>query len=153
MPVELSNLQRRVPVSASRLLLTARRALKELGRPDALVNLTVVDDRLIRRLHARYLGHERATDVLAFPLDVPGPSPLWGEIVVSAETARRQAFRLRVPVGLELDLLVVHGLLHLAGYDDGEPGEARLMHARAREILGGAGARMPARLWTGLLPA
>lgn len=152
MAVELVNLQRRVPVSPRRLARTAEIALGDLGRRESLVNLTVVDDALIRQLSARYLGRRRRTDVLAFPLDVPGPSPLWGEVVISAETARRQALRLGVPVGLELDLLVVHGLLHLAGYDDGEPREARLMHERERQILERCRATVPARLWTGLLP-
>ena len=158
MSVELRNLQRRVRVAPRRILKTARTALRDLGRPGAGAHLTVVDDALIRHLNARYLRHRRPTDVLAFPLEGPGPSGLWGEIVISAETARRQAVRLRIPVGLELDLLVVHGLLHLAGYDDGEPREARLMHEREREILErapatrarGAGG-LTARLWRGLL--
>jgi len=154
MAVELSNLQRRVPISPRRILQTAEGALKDLGRTGSLVQLTVVNDAEIRRLNARYRRHDVPTDVLAFPLDVPGPSPLWGEVVISAETARRQARRLGIPVGLELDLLVVHGFLHLAGYDDGEPYLARLMHERAREILEHArgGHPRPARLWTGLLP-
>jgi ssRNA-specific RNase YbeY (16S rRNA maturation enzyme) len=55
---------------------------------------------------------------------------------------------------VELDLLVVHGLLHLAGYDDHDPRRARRMHERAREILAGRSARVvPARLWAGLLEA
>lgn len=153
MAVELRNLQRGVPIAPRRILKTARTALRDLGRARAGVHLTFVDDALIRRLNARYLRHRRSTDVLAFPLEAPGPSALWGEIVVSAETARRQARRLRVPVALELDLLVVHGLLHLAGYDDGEPREARLMHQREREILKMTASGLPARLWQGLLPA
>ncbi len=151
MAVELANLQRRVPISSRRIGRTTRRALKDLGRSDALVNLTFVDDALIRRLNRRFGGHDRPTDVLAFPLDVPGPSRLWGEIVISAETAGRQARRLGIPVGLELDLLVVHGLLHLAGYDDREAGEARLMHQREREILEKTAPPVPDRLWSGLL--
>ena len=89
----------------------------------------------------------RRTDVLAFPFD----APLLGEVIVSAETARRQAARLGIPVALELDLLVTHGVLHLAGYDDREPLEARLMHEREREILTRGGRSIPNRLWTGLL--
>jgi ssRNA-specific RNase YbeY (16S rRNA maturation enzyme) len=60
-----------------------------------------------------------------------------------------------VPLAAELDLLVVHGLLHLAGYDDHDPRGARRMHERAREILAGrSSARaVPARLWAGLLEA
>lgn len=81
-----------------------------------------------------------------------GPPPLLGEVVISAETAARQADQLGVAPALELDLLLVHGLLHLVGYDDHIPAEARRMHERAREILS-AGRRqpLPARLWTGLL--
>jgi rRNA maturation RNase YbeY len=86
--------------------------------------------------------------VLAFPLEAPGlPSPLLGQVVLSAETARRQARRLGVPLATELDLLVTHAVLHLAGYDDRDPVEAALMHRRERAIL----ARAPERLWTGLL--
>jgi len=153
MAVELRDLQRRVRIPRRRILRTARRALRDLGRPGAGVHLTFVDDARIRRLNARYLRHRRPTDVLAFPLEAPGPSGLWGEVVVSAETARRQARHLRIPVALELDLLVVHGLLHLAGYDDGEPREARLMHQREREMLEKTASNLPARLWHGLLPA
>lgn len=151
MAVELANLQRRVRLSPRRIRRTAARGLRALGRPGALVHLTIVDDRRMRRLNARYRGRARPTDVLAFPLEGPGPSALWGEVIISAETARRQARRLEVPVGLEVDLLVVHGLLHLAGYADGERGQARLMHERAREILEGSGLKPPARLWAGLL--
>ncbi len=152
MALDLVNLQRQVPILRRRIHRTAEAALRALGRAGALVHLTFVTDRRIRRLNARYRRHERPTDVLAFPLAVPGPSRLWGAVVISAETARRQALRLGVPVSLELDLLVVHGLLHLAGYGDREPREARLMHEREREILEHARGRLTARLWAGLLP-
>ena len=150
MPVAVSNLQRRCRVSPRRLGAVARRALEALGRADREVHVTVVDDRRIRALNARYLGHRRATDVLAF--DLAGPGRLWGEVIVSAETAARQARQVGVPLAVELDLLVVHGLLHLAGYDDHEPRHARRMHRRARQILAGRGRRtVPPRLWAGLL--
>jgi probable rRNA maturation factor len=85
--------------------------------------------------------------VLAFPLEAPDAGPLVGQIVVSVDAAARQARRLRVPLPLELDLLVTHGTLHLVGYDDRDPVEADLMHRREREILGPT----PARLWRGLI--
>jgi len=151
MAVAVRNCQRRVRLSTPRLRATAQAALDALGRGDRELHVSVVDDGEIRRLNARYLRRRHATDVLAFDLDVPGSSPLLGEVIVSADTATRQARRRRVPVGLELDLLVVHGVLHLAGWDDHEPGEARLMHERARSILILARRRPPARLWAGLL--
>jgi probable rRNA maturation factor len=152
MAVEISNLQRAVPIVAPRIRRAAAGALRALGRAGFLVHLTFVNDARIRRLNAAHRGVDRATDVLAFSLQGPGPSRLWGEVVVSAETARRQARRLGVPVGRELELLVVHGLLHLAGWDDRHGPEARLMHQREREILGRRTRRLSARLWSGLLP-
>jgi probable rRNA maturation factor len=150
-PVAVSNRQRRVRVSTPRLRATAEAALRALGRADLHVDVTVVDDPAIRRLNARYLHRRTTTDVLAFDLEAPGPSRLMGEVIVCADTARRQARRVGVSVALELDLLVVHGLLHLAGWDDHEPREARLMHEREREILAASGRRAPSRLWNGLL--
>jgi len=153
-PVAVSNLQRRSRISVPRLRAIARRTLAALGRSDHEVHVTVVDDRRIRALNTRYLGARHATDVLAFDLAGPGPARLWGEVIVSAETAARQARRLGVPLAVELDLLVVHGLLHLAGYDDHDARRARRMHERARQILSGRRPRaVPARLWSGLLQA
>ena len=113
----------------------------------------------IRRLNARYLRRRRATDVLAFDLArARARRALLGEVIVSADTAGAPGpAAAGVPLALELDLLVVHGLLHLAGYDDHDPREARRMHERAREILaGGRPARAGAPLGTGssrLMPA
>jgi len=149
--VAVSNRQRRVRVSTPRLRATAEAALRALGRADLHVDVAVVDDPVMRRLNARYLRRRTTTDVLAFDLEAPGPSRLMGEVIVCADTARRQARRVGVSVALELDLLVVHGLLHLAGWDDHEPREARLMHEREREILAETGRRAPSRLWGGLL--
>ena len=149
--VAVSNRQRRVRVSTPRLRALAEAVLRALGRADLHVDVTVVDDPAIRRLNARYLRKRTTTDVLAFDLEAPGPSRLMGEVIVCADTAKRQARRVGVSVALELDLLVVHGLLHLAGWDDHEPREARLMHEREREILAETGRRVPSRLWNGLL--
>ena len=153
MKLDILNLQRRVPIRAARLRRLASRTLRLAGRAKRDVHLTVVDDREIRRLNARYLGERRPTDVLAFNLESPGPSSLLGEVIISAETAARQAAALRIPVVVEIDLLLVHGLLHLLGYDDKANAAARRMHGREREILSQGRRRpLPARLWTDLLP-
>ena len=117
-----------------------------------IVEIAVVDDAEIRRLNRTCRGVGRRTDVLAFPLEMAeAAGGLVGQIVVSADTARRQARTLGVPLALELSLLVTHGVLHLVGYDDRDPVEAELMHRREREILSGAEPRLPNRLWNGLL--
>src|SRR5437660_12775675 len=148
MAAAVANLQRSVRVSPARLKRTAERTLRSLGRAGRDVPVTGVDDAAIRRLNARWMGTRRSTAVLAFDLDAPGPSRLLGEVVVSADAARRQAGLVRVAVALELDLLVIHGLLHLAGYDDREPRAARRIHERARKILADPGRRARPRVWT-----
>ena len=121
MSVSVQNCQRCVRVSLPRLRALGQRALAALDRGDREIHVSIVDDRSIRRLHARYLGSRRATDVIAFNLEGPASSPLLGEVVISAETASRQSRQVGVPVALEIDLLLVHGLLHLAGWDDHSP--------------------------------
>jgi len=151
MPVLVDNRQAGVPVDARTLARAAERALAAVGRPGGEVEIAVVVDAAIRGLNHTYRAVARRTDVLAFPLETPGLGGLVGQIVISAETAARQAARLRVPLSLELALLVTHGTLHLIGYDDRDPVEADLMHRRERAILGQDHRRVPARLWSGLL--
>ena len=154
MAAAVTNRQRRVPVSVPRIRRAAQRALTAVGRPGATIDVDIVDDREIARLNTEHRGIRRRTDVLAFPLELAdAPSPLIGQVVVSADTARRQSRRLGVALALELDLLVTHGVLHVIGYDDRDPMEATLMHRREREILTTARFPPPARLWAGLLHA
>ena len=152
MSVSVSNRQRRLRISAPRLSAVAKRALTLLRRRDRELHITVVSDREIGRLHQRHLGVRGPTDVLAFDVRGPGPARLLGEVIISADTAARQAARVDVSLAQEMDLLLVHGLLHLVGYDDHEPRAARRMHERAREILSRVRRRPPPdRLFSGLL--
>lgn len=154
MPVAVDNRQRRIPLSTGPVARAARRALAAVGRPGGTVEIALVDDAEIRRLNAIYRGVRRRTDVLAFPLETPGaPGQLVGQVVVSVDTAERQARRVGVRLAAELALLVTHGTLHLVGYDDRDPVEADLMHRRERAILEAAHPRLSRRLWTGLLPS
>jgi probable rRNA maturation factor len=151
MPAVIVDRQRTRPVPVSRIARAVQRALDSLGRPAAEVDLAVVGDDEIRSINARHRDVRRRTDVIAFPLELEGAaSGMLGQIVISADTAARQARRVGVPLALELELLATHGVLHLAGYDDRDPVEANLMHRRERELLGPAA---PARLWKGLLHA
>ena len=100
--------------------------------------MAIVDDATIARLHADYLGEPGPTDVISFPLhggDEPsgGPCIMLGEVVASAETAAREASKRGIPPEREIALYVIHGTLHLAGYDDMEPRSKRAMRrAEAR---------------------
>jgi probable rRNA maturation factor len=154
MPCAIVDRQRHVPFSTRRLARTAERVLAALGRAGGHVDVLVVDDTEIRRLNRAFRGVGRRTDVLAFPVEMPGAAGgLVGQLVISAETAARQARRLTVPVAAELDLLLTHGVLHLVGYDDRDPVEATMMHERERELLRAGPHHPPPRLWKGLLHA
>lgn len=145
---------RGAPVARRTVAAAARRALRAVGREGGGVEITLVDDGEIRRLNRAFRGVGRRTDVLAFPLEIPeAVGGLVGQIVISVDTAGRNARRLGVSVDLELRLLATHGVLHLVGYDDRDPVEAGLMHRRERDILSSASGNVPARLWRGLLHA
>jgi probable rRNA maturation factor len=114
----------------------AARALRPRRR--GALSIALVDDRAIRRLHKEHLGLDSATDVLAFPL-AGAPGGALGEVVASAETARREASARGHAPAAELLLYVVHGLLHLLGFDDHSVGDRRRMRAAERRALHAAG--------------
>jgi probable rRNA maturation factor len=106
----------------------ARRA----GR-DAVLSFVVMDDARIREVNRKSLAHDHATDVLSFPLeDRPA---LVGEVLVSAQTARREAARRGHAPYHELMLYAVHGVLHLLGHDDHRPRDRARMRRSERALL------------------
>jgi rRNA maturation RNase YbeY len=109
-----------------------------LGRSRDEVSVLFVSDRTIRRLNKAYLNHDYPTDVLAFPQQggVSSPQPhLFGDVVISVETAARQAKEHGHSLDQELALLLIHGILHLSGYDDTTPAARRRMWAKQRALL------------------
>src|SRR5262245_13205684 len=129
---------RRVPALARRLAGRARRMLDVLGLRSAELSLVLVSDRVMHDLNRDWRGHDRPTDVLAFAQNEAGPAPdgLLGDVVISVDTARRQAVSLGHSLVVEADRLLVHGLLHLLGYDhERSPAEARRMQRKERAVL------------------
>ena len=109
------------------------------GQPEAELSVTLVDDARIAELHVDYMQIPGPTDVLSFPLGDPAdPIPILGEVVVSVDTAAREAQERGIPPREELLRYVVHGTLHLFGYDDHEPQDYAAMHARQEELLAAA---------------
>lgn len=137
--IRIANRQGRLKVPLDRVRRLARRLLGAKA-----LSVAVVTDAEIRRLNRRFLGHDRATDVLSFRLDggPAGKRGFLGEVVVSADTAAREARRRRLPPGEELLRYVAHGILHLLGYDDRKPRDRARMWARQerelRRFSGGA---------------
>ncbi|HTL70053.1 MAG TPA: rRNA maturation RNase YbeY [Candidatus Eisenbacteria bacterium] len=112
--------------------------LKSERRAGWGVSVLITGDAEIRRLNRGWLRHDYATDVIAFGVEgptLPGTERLLGDVVVSADTARRVAAELGLPWREELARYLVHGTLHLIGYDDKKPADHRRMHRRQEAIL------------------
>jgi probable rRNA maturation factor len=132
--IELANRQTRHAIDAARLMAAARLVLEEEGISRATLSIAVVSDKAIRQLNRRYLQHDYATDVISFLLD-SGTGSLEGEIIVSADTAATQAPQYGSSPQDELLLYIIHGTLHLVGFDDTTPMARRKMQARQRRYL------------------
>jgi len=133
-------------VSTERL----RAAVEETLRREAQageVTVVVTDDQGIQELNRDFLGEDVPTDVLSFGVreedgpfvTAPEAGSYLGDIIVSYPRAAAQAEEQGHPVERELDLLVVHGTLHLLGHDHAEEGDKAAMWARQEEVLGGLG--------------
>lgn len=119
----------------------------------AEVGVLLTEDQAIRQLNAQHRGQDRPTNVLAFPLQdidhgrpvrAPGPGPLLlGDVVLAAETVCAEAEAAGRQVGHHLCHLVVHGTLHLLGFDHDEDDEARLMEDLERRIMADLGLADP----------
>jgi len=131
--VVVLNRQRRRRIGGPRL----RRILEGASRVLAVrgeVSVVFAGDRLLRRLNRHYRGRDRATDVLSFP-GAGGEEGL-GDVVISVETAERNARRLGRSLGQELDLLALHGFLHVLGYDhETDEGTMERVERRLRRRL------------------
>lgn len=110
---------------------TARNILSALACETAELSVVIVSDREMRRLNRAWRGRDRTTDVLAFAQEGPAPN-LLGDVVISLPTARRQARAAGHPLQTELAILLIHGLLHLLGWDH-ESGGPRAKAMRRQE--------------------
>ena len=133
MEVEIRDLQSG-PVNEELLAEAARLALSAADGSLDAVEIALVDDAKITELNRRFLGREGPTDVIAFEAEV-GPEGSAGEVIVSAETAARQAVEAGHPLQTELSLLVAHGVLHVLGYDDENEQSRAAMDLLQQEVL------------------
>jgi probable rRNA maturation factor len=148
-------------VSEERLAAIARRVLEAESTPACELSIAVTDDETVRALNREYAGEDAVTDVLSFSqregealVAPPEGVPPLGEVVIAYPQAERQAAErtgdvsegkaLREPQGerewsveREIEWLLVHGVLHLLGYDHAEPEEARRMRAREDALVNG----------------
>src|SRR4051794_23436457 len=133
--IAIATPQEIVAVDRKRIRDIVRAVLDGEGVTDAEISLAFVDNPTIHTLNKRYLNHDEPTDVLSFPLSEPNAKRLAGELVIGVEVAQAQAQERGHDVQLELALYVIHGLLHLCGYDDKTDAAARAMRQKERHYL------------------
>ena len=139
---------RKIRIHSRVLIRLVGRVLAEMGEDKAEVGLILTGDPEIRRLNRQYRSIDRATDVLAFAMqdeplflqlstDRAEPYPhLLGDLVISAEAVKRQAQQRGHSVEREMAILIIHGLLHLLGYNhERSLSEARAMRRKEKELL------------------
>jgi probable rRNA maturation factor len=112
---------------------SVRVVLQGERKPGATISVVFIDGRRCRELNRKYLHHDYATDVISFPLE-EGEN-LEGEIYVNLDRAREQARRYKVTFRNEVARLIVHGTLHLVGYDDLRPRDAQRMKHREESYV------------------
>ncbi len=139
--IEVVNRQRRVPLDCGRWEAFVERALKAAPANGAGVTVAFVSDRVMRGLNRRWRGKRGTTDVLSFPSGqdeferTEGTS--LGDVVISLEQAARQAKEQGLELDEEVSQLILHGVLHLCGYDhETDGGEMNALELRLRRRLG-----------------
>ena len=148
--VEVDDSQKVLKIDPGRLKDVVRSVLVAEKCVSASISIAIVDNEMIHELNVRYLQHDYATDVLSFLLEeefdaaslpIPKGAPrgcgkrIEGEIILSAEMAKTMSAKYGWKPLDEVTLYVVHGLLHLCGYDDVSLKEETLMRKREREVL------------------
>ena len=122
--IKIADEQTRLTLNKAKIRAAVRAALAESEIADAEISIALVDDETIHAINRQFLNHDYPTDVISFPLNDPAMGPdgrLEGEIVISTDTASHESARLALPdwtAEKESYLYIIHGTLHLAGYDD-----------------------------------
>ncbi|HWS89393.1 MAG TPA: rRNA maturation RNase YbeY [Pyrinomonadaceae bacterium] len=139
--IEVVNRQRKVPVDVERWRAFAERALKVVPADGAGATVAFVSDRAMRELNKRWRGKRGTTDVLSFPAGQEefekGEGKSLGDVLISVEQTSRQAAEHGLEFENEVEQLILHGLLHLCGYDhERDGGEMNALELKLRRRLG-----------------
>jgi len=140
MEILIQNNQDQHPIDAAQFQSQIGQVLETLEETDCELSLLLTDDIEIQELNRTYRDLDKATDVLSFPQDEDAVNEsgdtLLGDVVISVETAARQAEEHHLSFNEELILLAIHGILHLLGYDhERSPQEARIMQDKTQVVF------------------
>jgi len=120
--ISIKNLQEKIKINSRSLKALATKVLKHQGITDAELSIVLVDDLQIADLNKRYLNHDYSTDVLAFRMADGAHGEInpriLGDVVLSVDTAKTQATKLKLSIESEVNLYLIHGILHLLGFSD-----------------------------------
>ncbi|MDO5553104.1 MAG: rRNA maturation RNase YbeY [Planctomycetia bacterium] len=134
--IEIVNRQKRLAVHPRRIRTVLRKMLADAGIEAGYLEIVIMTDAAIHRLNVEYLGHDYATDVLSFEMEAdPQRHYLEGNILVSSDTAVKRCKEFGQEPDWELLLYIIHGTLHLLGYDDHSEAEAPLMRKKEEEYM------------------
>lgn len=141
MPISIQNRQKKQEVDTGRLRRSLKRLLKELHCREIEVSLLLVDDDQIREINRTYLKRDRPTNVISFSMTEGSfghiHPEILGDIILSTETAARDARTFGLDFMDEMEFLLIHGLLHLIGYNHENTGaeQTEKMKIRERELF------------------
>jgi probable rRNA maturation factor len=139
MEILIDNRQQSHNVDLTKIRKKTKAILSALGLHDDELSILIVDDSEITDLNRDYRGKDKPTNVLSFSMregDVGPITPMLGDVVISAETARREADEAGITLSERLSQLLVHGILHLVDYDhERSEDEARRMEDKSLELL------------------
>lgn len=133
--ISVKNQQELVELDFASLKLAAKAVLEGEGVASAKITFAFFDDATIHAMNKRHLNHDEPTDVLTFPYSDPKSKKLEGDVVIGYQIAQEYAADRGHDVTLELLLYVVHGCLHLCGYDDTDDKHAAVMRVKERHYL------------------
>ena len=139
--IEIINRQRSKSINAKQLRELGERALRTIGSSKQAATVVFVSDAAIRKLNKQFRGKDQVTDVLSFPseaepFEAENQSQL-GEVVISVQRAADQAKQNRLTFSNEVEQLILHGLLHLCGYDhETDDGKMNRLEVKLRKKLG-----------------
>jgi probable rRNA maturation factor len=142
MKIQIENKQTKIKIQRSKILNTVLKLLKIMDCANKELSITFVDDNTIKQLNKHYLKRDRSTNVLSFSLqegEYGNINPdILGDIVISTETAQRDAIKGNLSLSEEIDFLIIHGLLHLLGFNHENTTKAQTskMQLKERELFG-----------------
>jgi probable rRNA maturation factor len=142
MKIQIENKQTKIKIQRRKIRSTVLKLLKIMDSANKEISISFVDDNTIKQLNNHYLQRDHSTNVLSFSLqegEYGNINPhILGDIVISTETAQRDAIRGDLSLSEEIDFLIIHGLLHLLGFNHENTTKAQTtkMQMKERELFG-----------------